>query len=76
MAGSKIGKLDAETGQVDEFLTPTPNSGPHTPIMGNGVVWFTEIEASKIGRLNLTTGAIDEFPTPTRGSSPYGIIVD
>ncbi|HET6640018.1 MAG TPA: hypothetical protein VFG77_00240 [Nitrososphaeraceae archaeon] len=44
--------------------------------MGNGVLWFTEIDASNIGRLNLTTGAIDEFPTPTRDSSPYGIVVD
>jgi virginiamycin B lyase len=76
MTGSRIGKLDVETGQVDEFPIPTPNSGPHTPIMGNEVAWFTEIQASKIGRLNLTTGTIDKFPTPTRGSSSYGIIVD
>jgi streptogramin lyase len=35
MRGSKIGKLDAETGRViDEFPTPSPNSGPHIPIMG------------------------------------------
>ena len=44
MTGSKNPKLDTETGHVDEFPTPTPNSGPHTPIMGKGAVWFTEIE--------------------------------
>ena len=46
----RLENLMLKLGRLMNLSTPTLNSGPHTPIIGNGVIWFTEIEASKIGR--------------------------
>src|SRR5579885_1540305 len=39
---SYIGRLDPETGNVIEYGTPTPKSGPHGIIVApDGSVWYT-----------------------------------
>ena len=60
---SYIGRLDPETGAVQEFPTPTPNSGPHGIIVApDGIVWYTGNIVGTIGRLDPKSGRITEFP--------------
>jgi streptogramin lyase len=66
--------LAAPVGQISQFATPTPSSGPEGIAAGpDGNLWFAEINASKIGEINPVTDAISEFATPTPNSSPLGI---
>ena len=59
-----IGRLDPETGDVKEFPTPTPKSGPHGIIVApDGMVWYTGNLVANIGRLDPKTGKITEFST-------------
>jgi virginiamycin B lyase len=54
--GSYIGRLDPETGEVKEYPTPTPASGPHGIIVApDGAVC-----------LDPKSGKITEFPTGAR----------
>jgi virginiamycin B lyase len=73
--GSKIGRLDPQTGTIVEFSTPTPNSFPRGITVGptgDNHIWFTE-ETYRIGRLDPVTGQIEEFPIPTSGGIAWGI---
>ena len=71
-------KLDIQTQTITEYPTPTPNSGPHTPIFADqNTLWFTEQRASQ----NWQDGChiladIEEFKTLTPSANPYGIITD
>ena len=59
LSGSSVA---APVGQISEFSTPTPASGPEGIVAGpDGNLWFAEINASKIAEINPTTGAISEF---------------
>jgi len=63
--GSYIGRLDPETGEVKEYATPTPKSGPHGIIVApDGGVWYTGNAQGLIGRLDPKTGTITEYKTP------------
>ena len=63
-AASYIGRLDPETGEVKEFPTTTPNSGPHGIIVvPDGSVWYTGNAAGLIGHLDPKTGKITEYKT-------------
>jgi streptogramin lyase len=58
---------------INEFQTPTVNSGPHGITTGaDGNLWFTEQNVNHIGRIT-PTGSITEFVVPTPGSSPTDI---
>ena len=62
---------------IREWVIPTRNSAPHDIVVdGNGVVWFTEINANKIGRFNPATEEFREYPIPTPSSRPHGLVVD
>jgi virginiamycin B lyase len=66
---SYIGRLDPETGAVQEYPTPTPGSGPHGIIVApNGQVWYTGNAKGLIGRLDPATGHITEFKTGDAGA--------
>ena len=71
---NRIGMLTRD-GQFQEFIVPTPDSGPHGIALNwrDGAIWFTELNAGKIGRLT-RDGAFSEFPIPTLQSAPWGIV--
>lgn len=63
--GNKIGRLDPSTGEIREYVIPTPGSGPaDVAIAADGAVWFTELDADKVGRLDPASGTIREFAIP------------
>ena len=70
-AANKIGRI-SQTGQLTEYMIPTPASGPLGITVSGFDVWFTEFNANKIGRIT-REGVISEFPIPTPAGGPYGI---
>ena len=87
-ANSYIGRLDAATGKVTDYATPTPASGPHGIVVApdarprrlavdaKGIVWYTDYARGKLGRLDPATGQVRDFASPGGASSaPYGIAI-
>jgi streptogramin lyase len=71
--GGKIGRITTAGVITNEYMIPTPNSGPRRIVVGpDGAMWFTEDTGNKIGRIT-TAGAITEYPIPTPNSGPSGI---
>lgn len=62
-ANNRIARLDATTGQVEEFQTPNEGtSAIHSAIPApDGSVWFTQQGANKIGRWDPATKKITEY---------------
>jgi virginiamycin B lyase len=70
--GNKIGRITAAGVITNQYVIPTPNSGPRRIIVGpDGAMWFTESSGNKIGRIT-TAGVITEYPATPNGG-PSGI---
>ena len=66
MWASLAGRLDPETGKMEEFLLP-PSSRPHSIIPDeDGNIWYTGNSNATIGKLDPKTGIITEFETQAR----------
>jgi len=66
MWASLAGRLDPETGVMEEYRLP-PSSRPHTIVPDeHGNIWYTGNSNATIGRLNPATGEITEFKTEAR----------
>ena len=72
-----IGRLDARTGKIDLFETPTANSAPRRGWMdAQDRLWFGEYRADRIGMFDTKKEEFKEWPIPPRWSSPYDVVVD
>jgi virginiamycin B lyase len=72
-----IGRIDAKTGKVDLYETPTPNSAPRRGWMdGQDRLWFGEYRADRIGMFDTKKEEFKEWLIPPRWSSPYDVVVD
>ncbi len=62
---NSIGRLDAESGQIQLIHIPTEKAGPMGIALSNDkkTIWFTEILTSKIAKLDPTTDKITEYST-------------
>lgn len=66
MWASLAGRLDPETGEMEEYHLP-PSARPHTIVPDDeGNIWYTGNSNGTIGRLDPETGRITEFPTEAR----------
>jgi virginiamycin B lyase len=66
MWASLTGRLDPETGVMEEFRLP-PSSRPHTIVPDEaGNIWYTGNSNATIGRLDPSTGMVEEFKTKAR----------
>lgn len=66
MWASLAGRLDPETGAMEEFRLP-PTARPHTIVPDDdGNIWYTGNSNATIGRLDPETGTVTEFPTQAR----------
>ena len=76
--GSKLGKIDSQTGEMTEYSTLIPNAGPRRlGLDSKGNLWFTECFAGKIGKLDPTTMLFTDFDLGVPGGGfPYGLRVD
>lgn len=59
-----LGRLDPETGAMEEFDLPA-GARPHSVNIGpDGAAWYTGNRNATMGRFNPATGEITEFPMP------------
>ncbi len=72
-----VGKIDAKSGQISLFKTPTPNSNPRRGYMDpQDRLWFTEYRANKLAMFDTKTEKFTEWALPTAFTYPYDVIPD
>jgi virginiamycin B lyase len=71
------GRVDPESGEIEEFLLP-PGSRPHTVTTdGEGNIWYTGNGNGTMGRLDPQTGEVTVYEMPDPGAEdPHSAIVD
>jgi virginiamycin B lyase len=73
----QIGRIDAKTGEVSLFQTPTPRSAPRRGNMdAQDRLWFGEYHGDRIGMFDTRTNAFKEWKLNTRWASPYDVVLD
>jgi virginiamycin B lyase len=72
-----IGRIDAKTGQIDLYETPTANSAPRRGSMdAQDRLWFGEYRGDRIGMFDIKREEFKEWQIPPKWSSPYDVVVD
>ena len=72
-----IGRIDAKSGQVTVFATPTPRSAPRRGMMdAQDRLWFGEYRGNRIGMFDTKTAEFTEWLTPTPWTAPYDVTLD
>ena len=73
----QIGRIDAKTGKITLYRTPTPNSSPRRGSMGSqGRLWFGEYRGNRIGMFDTKTQQFHEWTPPTPWALPYDVVED
>ena len=73
----QIGRIDAKTGAISFYQTPTPNSRPRRAWMdSDDRFWFGEFRVNRIGMFDTRTERFQEWLAPTPWSAPYDVVVD
>jgi streptogramin lyase len=73
----QIGRIDAKTGEVSLFQTPTPRSAPRRGNMdAQDRLWFGEYRGDRIGMFDTRTKAFKEWKLQTRWAAPYDVVLD
>ena len=76
-SGENIGEIDAKTGKVTLYPTPTPHSRPRRGEMDSqGRLWFAEWRANRIGMFDTHTHKFKEWPVPVPYFAPYQVVRD
>lgn len=66
--GNKVGRINIETHEVENWEIPTPYSYPADLKVGpDGAIWFTETRAGKIGRFDPDDKTFAEFEVEATG---------
>jgi virginiamycin B lyase len=66
MWASLVGRLDPNTGAMQEYQLPS-SARPHSIVPdADGFIWYTGNSNGTIGRLNPADGSIKEYPTRAR----------
>lgn len=72
-----IGRIDAQTGQIKLYETPTPNSAPRRGFMdAQDRLWFGEYRADRIGMFDTGREEFKEWQIPPKWSAPYDVVLD
>jgi streptogramin lyase len=72
-----IGRIDAKTGEVTLYETPTKGSGPRRGMMdAQDRIWFGQYRGNRIGMFDTKTQKFQEWEVPTPWSGPYDVTVD
>jgi virginiamycin B lyase len=73
----QIGRIDAKTGEVSLFQTPTPRSAPRRGNMdAQDRLWFGEYRGDRIGMFDTKTNAFKEWKLQTHWAAPYDVVLD
>ena len=77
LGSDEIGRIDAKSGKITMFKTPTPDSGPRRGMMDSQErLWFGENRADRIGMFDTRTERFQEWAAPTPGVWPYDVTAD
>jgi len=72
-----IGRVDAKTGEIKLWQTPTKGSAPRRgQIDSQDRVWFGEYKGNRIGLFDPKTEKFTEWEAPTPYSAPYDVQLD
>ena len=72
-----IGRIDAKTGAIDVWKTPTAGSAPRRGMIdAQARLWFGENRAERIGMFDTRTTTFQEWVAPTPESWPYDVTAD
>lgn len=72
-----IGRVDARSGKMTLFATPTPHSQPRRGQMDSqDRVWFGEYRGGRIGMFDTHTEKFQEWLPATPYSAPYDVTLD
>ena len=72
-----IGRIDAKTGKLTLYVTPTQGSGPRRGMMdAQDRLWFGEYRGNKIGMFDTKNEKFQEWAMPTPWSNPYDVTID
>lgn len=72
-----IGRIDAKTGEIKLWQTPTMHSQPRRgQIDSQDRVWFGEYRGNKIGMFDPKTEKFQEWTSPTPFAAPYDVVLD
>jgi streptogramin lyase len=76
LGAEEVGRIDATTGAITRFKTPTKGSGPRRGMMDSQErLWFGENRGDRIGMFDTRTQQFTEWQAPTPGW-PYDVIAD
>lgn len=76
LGAEEVGRIDAKTGAITRFKTPTKGSGPRRGMMDDQErLWFGENRGDRIGMFDTRTQQFKEWQPPTPGW-PYDVIAD
>ena len=77
LGSEEIVRIDAKTGVMTRYKTPTPGSGPRRGMMDSqDRLWFGENRADRIGMFDTRSERFQEWRAPTPGTWPYDVTVD
>jgi imidazolonepropionase-like amidohydrolase/streptogramin lyase len=77
LGAEDIGRIDAKSGDISIFKTPTPRSGPRRGMMdAQDRLWFGENNGDRIGMFDTRTQRFQEWSVPTPGAYPYDVTAD
>jgi len=77
LGAEDVGRIDAKTGEIRIFKTPTPRSGPRRGMMDSqDRLWFGENNGDRIGMFDTRTERFQEWKVPTPGAWPYDVTAD
>jgi virginiamycin B lyase len=72
-----VGRVDAKTGAVKTWPTPTPASQPRRGSLDDtGKMWFGEFHGDKFGMFDPKTETFREWTPPTPWYFPYDVVAD
>ena len=76
-ANYHIGRVDAKTGEIKLWPTPTKGSAPRRGQMdAQDRLWFGEYKGNRIGMFDTRTEKFTEWEAPTPFSAPYDAQLD
>lgn len=77
LGSEDVGRIDAKSGEIKIFKTPTTRSGPRRGMMdAQDRLWFGENNGDRIGMFDTRTERFQEWRVPTPGAWPYDVTAD
>jgi streptogramin lyase len=72
-----IGKIDAKTGKLSFYPTPTPYARARRGrVDAQNRLWFAEFGGNAIGMFDPETEKITEYRNPLQWEAPYDVVAD